>query len=312
MCVFQLQECQFLPGHTEQRVCWEWLRGTEALPRLLPLPERHGRPAAWFLQSPQAGQAPPVSARRLPTGSLLCPSAGFQFRGASSERRGRPRRGQRGGVHLQDALQRPRHRAEQWATHRQLRFPNDARLLLPDPTDVWQEPQCPDALQLRVLVHASSQASQTHPGFGGPLGKPPLVGQPQQRGDVRCVCNPAQEHPPRRGEHQAPPRYGGLRAQAPVSCFSKFTLGATVTLFPLPPSVWLSSSSFYLSSHWFDTSSRAVTGRSNRHRPGETLMKLKPAVWRRMPRSRPEREKTTMHCLYSVVLSVLLSPHSPL
>lgn len=36
-------------------------------------------------------------------------------------------------------------------------------------------------------------------------------------------------------------------AQTPVSCFSKFTFGATAALLPLPPSVLLSS--FYLSSH---------------------------------------------------------------
>lgn len=44
--------------------------------------------------------------------------------------------------------------------------------------------------------------------------------------------------------------------------------------------------SIYLSSHWFDSSSRAATDRSNRHRPGETLIKFKPTVWRRKPRSR--------------------------
>lgn len=161
LCISWLQECQFLPVHTKQCVCGKWLRGAEALPWLFSLFEWHGCSVAWLLQPPQARETPFISAWWLPAGGLLRPSTGLQLWGACSRGYRRSRYGQWRGVHLQNPMQRPCYHAEQWAPTWQLWFPYDARLLLPDSSDIWQESQCLDPLQLRVLLCASSPASKT-------------------------------------------------------------------------------------------------------------------------------------------------------
>ena len=102
-----LQECQFLPGHTKQSVCRERLCGAETLPWLFPLSEWHGRSVARLLQPAQARKTPVAGAWWLLAGSLLRAPARLQLWVGVSRRSRWSRSGERGGVHLQNALQCP-------------------------------------------------------------------------------------------------------------------------------------------------------------------------------------------------------------
>lgn len=156
MYIFVLQECQFLSIHTKQYISGERLSGAEIFLRLLKLSKRHRSSAAWLLQPTQARKASAVRARWFVTGGLLRSSAGLQFWGATSQQPRRPWLWERGGVYLQNSLQHPRHHAQQRALARQLWLSHHARLLLSDPTDIWQEPQLPDAIQLWILLRSSA------------------------------------------------------------------------------------------------------------------------------------------------------------
>lgn len=140
ICVYVyswLQECQFLPGHTKQSVCGEWLCCAETLPWLFPLSEWHGCSVAWLLQPAQARETPVSSAWWLLPGGLLRASARLQLwiTGSLWSRWGWD--GEWRTLHVQNALQRPRHHAQQRAPSWQLRSSYAIWLLLPDSPDIW-------------------------------------------------------------------------------------------------------------------------------------------------------------------------------